>query len=350
MVSLAVGASVAALSQPAAGCAPAPPAGEQVVTQREDALIVWDAPNRREHFVRRAAFGGVSKEFGFLVPAPSRPELAEASEAAFSTLAQATAPAVVSESRWVAAPVGCTMLPWLFLGSRSKAAEPLPRDASSVTLLEEKRVAGLDATVLEASSADALAAWLEARGFAFRPALMEWVQPYLRAGWTITAFRYAAGARLPASNLASSALRMSFVTDAPLYPYREPADQPSVTGRELRLFLLAAKRLEPAAPAGATWPLGELFSAPLVVPAALREALPGVPLASSMWLVELRDRTRKRAALDFTFVEAAARREVRPPPVIVLRERPLPIPYEAPILLGGAAWWWQRRRRRNAAE
>lgn len=342
-------ACVTATSPPTRACAPAPPAGEQVMTQREDALIVWDTASHREHFVRRALFGGVVKEFGFLVPTPSRPELAEVDEGIFTTLERLTAPLTVTETKWAPAPVGCTMLPWLFLRSASKASEPSTFEASAVRLLEEKRVAGLDATVLEASSATALAAWLDARGFAFRPALEAWVEPYIRRGWTITAFRYAGEARLPESSLASRALRMSFTTDSPIYPYREPSDQPSVGDRELRLFLLASTALDAASSElDSSWPATLRFSAPLGLSSELREALSGVPLTSSMWLMEFRDRASKRSPVDLSFRAAAAPREVRPEPIIVYREQPVPIPYEAPLLLGGIGWWWQRRRKRRS--
>lgn len=342
-------AGVTARPCPAAACAPAPPAGEQVTTQREDALIVWDAPSHREHFVRRALFGGVTKEFGFLVPTPSQPELAEVSEDVFSELGKATAPAVVNETRWVAAPVGCTMLPWLFLRAGSKASAPMLEPPPAVTVLDEARVAGLDATVLQASDAAALGAWLEARGFAFRPALKDWVEPYLRRGWKVSAFRYGGEARLPSRDLGSRALRMSFVTDTPIYPYREPEDQPLVPGRELRLFLLAPTQLQPVWPrAEPASPVSTRFSAPLLLSPSLGQAAPGIALNSPMWLVELRDPTRKRPPFDLSFADAPSPRELRPEPAVVYRDRPLPIPYEAPLLAGGMAWWWQRRRSRPA--
>jgi hypothetical protein len=325
-------------------CAPAPPAGESVVTQREEALIVWDAAARREHFVRRALFGGSAKEFGFLVPTPTRPQLAEASEAVFSVLAEVVAPTVVVRNKLVLAPVGCTMLPFMLLRSSEKS-EALPE--VGVTLLEQTRVAGLDATVLEASSATALAAWLGARGFALRPALQDWLQPYLTRGWTITAFRYAGAAQAPAGSLASSALRMSFSTDTPIYPYREPEDQPSVPGRDLRLFLLADSPLEAAKlDGGAAWPALLRFSAQLAIPSALGNALPGVALPPAGWLVEFQDQAQKRPRLDLSFATTLDRLAVKRESIVTYRELPIPLPYEAPFV-GGLAWWWWRRRARR---
>jgi hypothetical protein len=327
----------------ARACAPAPPAGEQVATAREDALIVWDAANHREHFVRRAIFGGVTQAFGFLVPTPAQPELEEASEEIFGALERLTEPSVVVEPHWVAAPVGCTLLPWLLLRSGSKAEE-LPQ-ATSVSVLEQKRVSGLDATVLAAGNADALAAWLESRGFALRPALKAWVEPYLARGWKITAFRYPGDARLPDGTLGSRALRMSFAADEPVYPYREPEDQLTLAGRELRLFLLAETQLEAgSSKAIPAWAAAMRFSAHVPLSPVLERGLSGVALPRSAWLVEFRDRTRRRPPEDLAFVAASTPREVRPEPRVVTQERPVPLPYEAPVVLGGLAFWWRRRR------
>ena len=38
----------------AEACAPAPPPGAFVAVAAESAIIVWDAPNKTEHFIRGA--------------------------------------------------------------------------------------------------------------------------------------------------------------------------------------------------------------------------------------------------------------------------------------------------------
>ena len=47
-----------------------------IAIEGEEALIVWDARRHMQHFVRRAAFAP-GEDFGFLVPTPHRPQLAE---------------------------------------------------------------------------------------------------------------------------------------------------------------------------------------------------------------------------------------------------------------------------------
>jgi hypothetical protein len=354
LLALTLGALVARPA-PAYACAPAPPPGEEVHTNREDALIVWDEAHHIEHFIRSAVFETTARSFGFLVPTPSRPTLAEASEAAATVLGAMTAAAVVHETGYVAAPIGCTMLPLLFMRSASKSA-PVEVSASAVTVLEQTRVAGLDAAVLEADDPTALAEWLRGHGYEFRDALKRWVAPYLARKWKITAFRYArpdlaANGGVYVEPIASRAVRMSFATDAPVYPYREPDDVPAVTDRELRLFVVSAGRLEGSLgdrAAGEPWSASVPFSASVADrPHLLAAELPGVELPSAPWLTEFSDPTTRRPASDLVFRTAASQVEVRRPPRVIVDERPIWLPYEIPVIVG--VWWWRRRARRGRA-
>src|SRR4051812_28697700 len=88
----------------ASACAPAPPIGGHVDIADESAIIIWDAAAKTEHFIRRAQFMATVKEFGFLVPTPSRPALADAPDSSFDHLATVTAPRVVTKVRYEPAP------------------------------------------------------------------------------------------------------------------------------------------------------------------------------------------------------------------------------------------------------
>ena len=80
--------------RPAVGCYMVSPQSHSrwvrtpVAINEESALIVWDAEHKIEHFIRKATFQTTASHFGFLVPTPSRPELAEVKEALFTTLSQ----------------------------------------------------------------------------------------------------------------------------------------------------------------------------------------------------------------------------------------------------------------------
>src|SRR5688500_14730084 len=79
-------------------CAVAPPDNHPVAIADESAIIVWDAATKTQHFIRRASFNTEAPDFGFLVPTPSRPALAEADDKAFEQLALITAPRVIQQA------------------------------------------------------------------------------------------------------------------------------------------------------------------------------------------------------------------------------------------------------------
>jgi len=135
-------------------CATAPPENATVAVAAESAIIVWDEATKTEHFIRRATFESSAKDFGFLVPTPTKPELAEAGDDAFRELEDLIRPQVVTRTEFRGIDLMPLLLGFFFLRA-VKTAEPSVE--ASVRVLEQKRVAGYDATVLEADDAAALA-------------------------------------------------------------------------------------------------------------------------------------------------------------------------------------------------
>ncbi len=383
---------LAALTRPALACAPAGPPGSEVYVDREEALIIWDEATHTEHFIRSARFAGSARSFGFLVPTPSRPVLAEAGEGLGNALRALSAPAIVHRTRLDPVPVGCTAVPLGFI-ARHTSSSPGPEfeaatsDAPPVRVLEEKQVSGLDTAVLEADDVNALGTWLEAHHFDFRPALRRWLAPYIARHWKITAFRYATTgdadappppqpqkpcACLPgdpvcscdstdtpvdvddAANgmLASSRLvRLSFTTDVPVYPYREPDDTVPVPSRELRLFVIAGSSVA-ARLVGAhsrPWPVPVTFASKVTPTPELSAALTGLKLPAEFWLSDFDDHAAQRPTADLTFSVDAKPRKVLPSRQIQFDDQKLPIPYELPFIIWGF-FLWRRRRARIAAE
>src|SRR5262249_1314568 len=146
-------------------------------------------------FIRRATFQSTGYDFGFLVPTPSRPELAAAEDDLFKELAKITEPK--TEYRTVNG---------VNLGCGGGAGTPRPRGervgpGGGVVVLERKRVGDFDAVVLgfhpdakndPAAGAAELDAWLIQNGYVFTPSLRGWVEPYIRNNWVVTAFKIAA--------------------------------------------------------------------------------------------------------------------------------------------------------------
>ncbi len=318
--------SLLAVPSPSEACAPAPPRNVTVEIASESAIIVWDAATKTQHFIRRAAFnasasagaGAKVEDFGFLVPTPTRPVLAEVDDKAFDELAKVTAPK--TETRKRSEGGGCR----LGCGGMSS----VPGAAQTVEVLEEKHVAGYDAKVLKANDPVALTAWLNERGYEVRPALARWLKPYVEKGWIVTAFKIARVPDAPASvAVGSSAVRMSFTTDAPFFPYSEPDDlREAQTKRLLRVFVLAERKM--AGKLGAAeWPGKVAWAGKL--PAGAANAItpllkvPGFQPTETMWLTEFEDTSSPRAGdSDVTFVHDPAQIPVERPTRIVYAARP----------------------------
>ena len=238
-------ALVLALSLPApvaSACAALGPDGP-VAIEGEEALIVWDEEHETEHFIRRAFFKDAPADFGFLVPTPTNPEIAEAASDVFERLY-----------------------------ARYHKPEPHLKDAdldgprsaaAAVTVVQEKRVGGLDATVIQTTSVPALDAWLTKNHYPNGFILRTWLKTYVERGWYITAFKIASN---HARGLTSTAVRLSFSTARPFFPYSEPANGMRAT-RPFRLSLIASGKLA-AGFGAAAWDAKVGYAQPLPLAAA----------------------------------------------------------------------------------
>mgnify|MGYP003349038515 CR=1 FL=1 len=335
--SLAV-AGTAIVGVPAStwACAPAPPPGSYVEIAEETALIVWNARTKQEHFIRRGAFRTEARDFGFLVPSPTKPELGAVPDKALTQFAPLLQPPLIHERSYEPSFMPLVLVPFVLSKGASMAL------ASEVRVLDAKRVAGYDAVVLEADDPAALAAWLKEHGYDARPALQAWLAPYVEAHWKLTAFKIAGGER----PVETDAIRMTFTTDRPFYPYREPADQrekrPDGEGfpsRLLRVFFVGSERMA-----------GEVGKAPLqgkVVWAGALQAPPELPVTGPEhpWLTVFEDQSSPRPGTDeLYFTPSPDQSEVRPPPYVVHVTTSIPIPLDV-LGAAGVFFWWRRRKR-----
>jgi hypothetical protein len=278
----------ATLADPVAACAPAWKGGEPVQIASEEALIVWDAERRLEHFVRAATFQGGPATFGFLVPVPAFPEIAEADERVFERI-ERFFEAQRSE-----------VVDWRFEGLtsftlRSKSAAVLP--APGVTVLSTARVAGMDAVVLEAESTKALADWLSSRDFDFRPELTAWLSPYVEEHYKIVAFKYARDGSEP--RVGTRAVRLSFRTERPFFPYREPRDAARSIPAVFRLHVLSSTSVTAVlGEARAPWGAEVRYSGPFT-----GEPPPFARIASP-WMTMFEEVSQKREVSGDLFLEA----------------------------------------------
>ena len=249
-----------------------------MVNADQSVIMIWDAARQEQHFIRQANFKTDAADVGFIVPSPSRPTLASAGKAAIPRLEEITAPRVRQGFS-----IGC---------SASIPVNSL--SFSSVRVIEEKRVAGYDATVLTAESGADLVAWLQAHDYSYSPDVAAWAQPYLGGGWHFTALKVAKDGG--AEEIKAAALRISFRTERPLFPYREPASSAAaqrlgVKDRLLRIYFISEARYR-ADVAGKSWSGMVVWSGDITQHRSALLAdlkMPAVTLPGNWWLTEFED-------------------------------------------------------------
>ncbi|MEZ0299451.1 MAG: DUF2330 domain-containing protein [Candidatus Methylacidiphilales bacterium] len=262
----------------------------------ERAVIIWDSVNKKEHFIRQARFEidakvpGLTTQdaaFDFIVPTPTTPELAEADASIFDTAGYAGRNRYIGERVYtyplgplrdasfaaaftlliILTGIACVnsahITGRLFLictisfvvygltlssgggGMRRARYIPLESIEADVKIVREQDVAGMHAVVLEAKNSQALVEWLKANKYETTPRFQQWLDPYVKASWKITAFRIIDADSADKTELSfrdtktvhSRAVRMSFATEHPFYPYSEPAREFNELRKERTLSL-----------------------------------------------------------------------------------------------------------------
>lgn len=175
-------------------------------------IVIWDAEREVEHFIRDARFETKGKDLGFIAPTPTRPEIEAVSSSAFSALAALAPKTAQSPTKGGG-----------FGGGMSGGG------GGGLSVVEQKLVAGYEATVLKASDGEALAQWLRRNGYGMPRYAVNWLGRYARAGWYVTAFKVAAGE----GRGATGPVRMTFGAGVPFNPYSVPAENTGKGGLSL---------------------------------------------------------------------------------------------------------------------
>lgn len=198
----------------------------------EQAVIVHDATTNREHFIREVAFRRADERFGFVVPTPTRPEVAKVDKGLMR-----------------------------IFHLEFEFDPPLPRNVGSgygrgsgagfggrgVTVLERTKVGSFTAFVLAADDSAALGKWLKQHGLVTTPETDAWLAHYVALKFYYVAMRYdpPKGGKVRPT-IESETMRISFDTPVPYYPYLEPA-APAGDERLLDLWVVGGKKVVPVA-------------------------------------------------------------------------------------------------------
>lgn len=201
-------------------CSGVGPIGKPVVFGDQTNIVIWDEAHHTEHFIRNASFRSGAGDFGFIAPTPGKPELSQASNRAFYTLA-ALAPV-----RRFARRSG------LYAKSAAgRAMEPV------VEVIQEADVAGYHATTLKCPDAHAINDWMNEHGYVSTPEVEKWAERYCSRGWYLTAFKVVDKSKLLAS---TGTVRMSFKTENPYNPFYVPKTNiPINGGGTLRVYFVS---------------------------------------------------------------------------------------------------------------
>jgi hypothetical protein len=329
------------LDRPAEPCAVAPPdTSSRIQIVDEEAIIIWDPTTKTEHFIRRAQFQSDAKAFGFLVPTPTPPKMTEVDAEIFAILADRTAPQIDyrTERPW-------KLGSWLLEGCMlSKGADKMSAGApldTGVRVLSTTNVAGFEATALQADDPKALANWLSTHGFVMTPAIEQWLGWYVQNKWTMTAFVVAGSAA--SHEVTTRAIDMTFQTDTPFYPYREPgggSELSSAPGRSLRVYFAAPQRYT-ATLAGTSW-------SAKVPHARLFDGVPGITalLGPSRYITVFVDEQSPRQGIDELYFAPSAAGDIVQPPFVVTSSEPRIIPVDMILIVGIFGIWIVSRFRR----
>ena len=330
-------------------CATAPPAGEQVRIAEEEALIVWNPTTKIETFIRRAAFRSTARKFGFLVPTPTTPELSEVSDDVFSALTSAIKPPVEysAKSEYKLGSLLFDSCAGAMMKSESQAVTA----PSPVRVLQTASVAGFNATTVEADNAQALTDWLGQNGFAVTPQLTKWLERYVTEKWKVTAF-VVATERDNANRyeIATKAVKMTFPTERPFYPYREPEIEMTVetnaklvdSERLLRVYFMSNERYA-ATLADKPWSAKVLQAHTLDT---YSEELKALSAGLTYLTVFVDDSSPRRGVEELYFAPSADKADIKQPTQHLTYPDEVLIPVDL-ILLGLLVVIWAVRRARR---
>ena len=194
----------------------------------QKAIILYD--QGREDLVLQVKYEGPAKEFGWLVPVPSLPEVKKGSMDCFYELSQLT------QERSAHLRAGG----WERSGGRGR------QEDDGVKVIKVKTVGAYDVAVLSARTGGKLTQWLDANGFKFPRDKQDVLDDYIKKNWYFIAAKidpkhdgFSTSNQLASGELAP--LVISFDSEKCVYPLRIS----SVNGKpsEISLYVLSQEPL-----------------------------------------------------------------------------------------------------------
>lgn len=182
-----------------------PPPGYWIEETEQRAVIFHEG--NQETLILSVTFRGDAKDFGWLIPFPTRPEVDKSTDELFVALQELTQP--------------------IYRIQKEEGLEPIPlgMEEKGVTVWETKKVDIYQIAVLSSTDKDSLARWLNENGYQYPPSQAYILEEYINNGW------YFVAAKINTESLGelveaqlreghATPLKMTFETDKPLYPLK----------------------------------------------------------------------------------------------------------------------------------
>jgi hypothetical protein len=198
----------------------------------QKAIILYG--NSTEHLVLSVSFEGNAEDFAWVIPVPSKPEIAVTDAELFWELSDLTAAEIPGGGGGGGF--------WCFGG-----AALMPE--GGVDVIEEQVVGPYATAILSATNATALADWLNANGYIFPEEGEEIVDEYIEKEWYFVATKINAVEEDTGYALAEGAIEpiiLSFTSDEIVYPLRITSlSTMNAASPEVLLYVLADRVMVP---------------------------------------------------------------------------------------------------------
>ena len=236
VVAVSAGALLVGWAGPAAACAcGAYVTNAETSVSAERAALKWDGTT--EELVISMDVLGSSADAAWIMPVPAQAEVSLEDIALFEELAERTQPREEKVTSW-----------WPNLGflERLGLTSDTGTDAGGlgVEVLEQRALGEYTVAQLAASDPAALTTWLGQNGYQPNDALTTNGAPYAEAGWVFVAVKLTAPDPNAPLTGTLQPIKLRFPSTEPVYPMR--LSQAASGSQEIRLYVLAAHRMDPA--------------------------------------------------------------------------------------------------------
>lgn len=154
----------------------------------QKAFLTWDPERNEESFTVQAKFEGDARDFGMVIPTPSRPSLDEMPREFFRHLAVYTILLPQPKRVWPPRPVARYRRMAKSAPSAVDFSEGMEVESLGVRVLEAGIVGSLDYKILEASNARGLFQWLDQNQYSYAGGT-DTLDHYIRKGWNFTVMK-----------------------------------------------------------------------------------------------------------------------------------------------------------------